>query len=100
LNEVLRIVQERAEEVARVAERHRSELGGAVAAAKAREAEARQRTEAAEKRMAQVTAVPSVLIPIDEKTLQRTQQRYTRSLFPGKAPPPAALMPDGFAVTA
>ena len=44
----------RAAEAARAAEGHRNELAGAVAAAKAREAEARQRTEAAEKRMSQV----------------------------------------------
>ena len=62
----------RAEEAARAADGHRSELAGAMAAAKAREAEARQRIEAAEKRMAQVCADPPVLIAIDGQTLQRT----------------------------
>ncbi len=48
-------LEARAEEASRAAEGHRSELAGAVAAAEAREGEARQKTEAAEKRMAQVS---------------------------------------------
>ena len=47
-------LEARAEEAARAVEGHRSELAGALAAAKAREGEARQKAEAAEKRMAQV----------------------------------------------
>jgi len=48
-------LEARADEAARAAEGHRAELAGAVAAAKAREGEARLRTEAAEQRMAQVS---------------------------------------------
>ena len=47
-------LEARAEEAARAAEGHRSELAGTLAAARAREGEARLKTEAAEKRMAQV----------------------------------------------
>ena len=48
-------LEARAEEAARAAEGHRAELAGVVAAAKAREGEARQKTEAAEKRITQVS---------------------------------------------
>ena len=55
-------LEARAEEAARAAEGHRSELAGAVAAARAREGEARHKIEAAEKRLAQVSQLVSAVV--------------------------------------
>ena len=93
-------LEARAEEAARAAEGHRSELAGALAAAKARESEARHKAEAAEKRMSQVSRLllvvtcryqPPVvcllaLVGTTSSPIRCSGMRFHPTMLPGRLP--------------